>query len=596
MKAFSKTLLLLAGMSLLLAGCQKEGRYGNDSSLIRFTASSRPETKTVYSGADYTESGVTYERIDWEVDDVVRIWSPDAADRYHDLKHFADYRVVEVNANGRKSVAKIVNSATDYPVDPGVPDPYTEANDNVNGLVWGDAGSYSFYGVYPLVTGTLAEGGFSFTGSIPATQNVSEHTYESGRLVYEPDLEIGYLTAATQVSTTAAGQGPANGVTLEFEPAFTAFEVSLQAQADVEGSITVLGFDLVSKGDEALAGDVTVSYSGTTKTFDCSAATGKTVSISFPTGTVIAPATTSAAAKVLNFTVIALPQDIKKLQLHFTVLDEDGDEVERSLDLTYAKATTIGDKTYAAGDYVEFAACRKHRIYGIAMPRNVWKFAIELGGKVLPWIYTEESTIFSQNVQAKAFYVNGAIELLNETLYPKGNHYEAYDTGENDNFLTYAQWNALSAAEKTTYDNAHKTYYSQYYQQRTMDMNVTKPHFVVTFTPMAPFAGYWNLSAEAAPSYGSTAQGGPEGFSIYRYDGESDLPHWSDGQIMNQEITLNIYPAENRDPGKEYCMIIKAFFSPNKNGEPTYSADSEMQDVHGDGRYSYWKFIIPPTE
>ena len=601
MKAFSKTLLLLAGMSLLLAGCQKEGRYDSDSGLIRFSASTRPETKTVYSGVDVVDNGVTYERIDWEEGDQVRIWSPEAEDRYHSSKHYADYRVVEVEASGRLSKAKIVNAATDYPVDPGVPAPYTDENDNVNGLLWGSAGSYTFYGVYPVVTtGVLSDGGFSFTGSISTPQTVSAHTYPNNRVVYEPDLEIGYLTAATQVTTTVAGKGP--DVTLEFEPAFTAFEVSLKAQNDVVGSITVLGFDLVSKGDEALTGSFSVSYAGTTKTFDCSGATGKMVSITFPEGTEIAPAkaatSTSAAVpeKVLNFTVIALPQDFKKLQLHFTVLDENDEEVERSLDLSYAQATTVGDKTYAAGDYVEFAGCKKHRIYGIAMPRNVWKFAIELGGKVLPWIYTEESTTFSQNVQAKAFYVNGAIELLNETTYPKGNHYEAYDTGTNNNFLTYTQWAALSATDQATYNDAHKTYYSQYYQQRTMDMNVTNPHFEVTFTPMAPFAGYWNLSAEAAPSYGVTAQGGPEGFTIYLWDGESKLPHWSDGQIMNQEVTLYIQPAANRDPGKEYCMIIKAFFSPNKNGEPTYSADSEMQDVHGDGRYSYWKFIIPATE
>ena len=39
--------------------------------------------------------------------------------------------------------------------------------------------------------------------------------------------------------------------------------------------------------------------------------------------------------------------------------------------------------------------------------------------------------------------------------------------------------------------------------------------------------------------------------------------------------------------------LIKAYFSPNKNGEPTYSADSEIQDAHKDGSFSFWRFVIP---
>ena len=57
MKAFSKTLLLLAGMSLLLAGCQKEGRNGGDADLIRFSASARPETKTAYGDYENDNNG-----------------------------------------------------------------------------------------------------------------------------------------------------------------------------------------------------------------------------------------------------------------------------------------------------------------------------------------------------------------------------------------------------------------------------------------------------------------------------------------------------------------------------------------------------------
>lgn len=361
MKAFSKTLLLLAGMSLLLAGCQKEGRFDSDSSLIRFSAATRPETKTVYSGQDFTENGVTYERIDWiggnEGGDEIRIWSPDAADRYHDTKHYADYRVVEVTPDGRRSKAKIVNSATEYPVDPGVPDPYTDANDNVNGLVWGDAGNYTFYGIYPIVeNGALSNGGgFSFTGTIPSTQELSAHEYSADKVAYEPDMKSAYMAAAVQVETSTAGKGPAKGVTLEFDPLFTAFEISLSSES--EAAVELKTFELIANADApALTGNFTVTYSGLTRTISCTG-TGKKVSCDLSGLTV-------SSTKSLVFTFLALPQDLTGLAVNFIFANGE----TRKLDLTYASAVTVGGVDYPAGSYVPFAAFKKHRIKGIAMP------------------------------------------------------------------------------------------------------------------------------------------------------------------------------------------------------------------------------------
>ena len=251
----------------------------------------------------------------------------------------------------------------------------------------------------------------------------------------------------------------------------------------------------------------------------------------------------------------------------------------------------------------KFEAGKKYRINLLKLGGK-FTYAIALAGEALPWQYVEESTTYSENVQAKAFSIEGALETLESytkaqstiDLYGKetSNHYESYDTGTNSEFKTYAEWVALGSGQ-AAYNAAHPTYYQLHYQLRTLS-DPAKGFFEVTFTPIAPLGGYWSLSAEAAPSFGTTAQGGPEGFEIYLWDGESHLTNWNSGQIMNQTVTLHIFPAANRDTSKEYCMLLKSFFSPNKSGEPTYSADSELQDVHGDGRYSYWKFVIPATE
>ena len=592
MKAFSKTLLLLAGMSLLLAGCQKEGHYDDDKGLIRFSAATRPGTKTVYSGVDVTEGTVTYERIDWKENDRIRIWSPEATDRY-DLNHAADYKVVQVTPDGRRSTAKIVNASTEYPVDPGVPDPSAGENDNVNGLVWGDADTYTFYGTYPVLTGTVAKTNgtpsASFTGlEIEADQG-------TGDLSVNNMPKYGYLTAAK------TGVSNGSDVRLEFEPAFTAFEVTLQAQTGVEGEIPIVNFELVSEGDDVLAGPFGISYSGTTRSFDFSEATGKTVGITFPNGTTIAPATATADAKTLTFTVFALPHTVSNLMLRFTVKDDAGQNVTRKLRLTKDDGP------------IEFTGCRKHRIFGMAMPKDVWRF--ELDPLVLPWAGVTEETSFAENIQAKAIsFVNdtdgkyGALEetdawknseglRLNRLAgkdRPGSNHYEAFDTNPAiTSFLDYETFMGQTEAQKATYLREHPTYYELYFQQRHMLVTgVADPHFVITFTPMAPLAGYWTLKPESVGD-----QGGVEGFQFKILDGEQwQTTGWNSGQIMGVPVTIGIWPAPDSDRTKEYAMIIKAVFSTSKFGDPAFNADTEMQDVHGDGRYSYWKFILPVRE
>ncbi len=548
MKAFSKTLLLLAGMSLLLAGCQKEGRNGGDGELIRFTAGSRPDTKTAYGAYDNDASGnPIWQRIDWKVDDEVRIFSPEAADRYHSDKHYADYRVVEVTPNGRESEAKIVNTATG--------DSATEVNDNLNGLVWVGEPTYSFFGIYPVSAGTTAKDQETGATSASFTGLEIESDQDDGDLS-ENMPKYGYLTAAK------TGVSNGSNVRLEFEPAFTAFEVTLEAEKDA-GEITITGFELVS-GAEALAGQFSVSYSGTTRSFTCPAATdaNKVVGITFPTGTTIKPESSQGAgdAKTLNFTVFALPQDLTQLTLRFTVLDENDVEVERSLDLSYAQATTVGDKTYAAGDFVEFSACKKHRIYGIAMPNEVWRFAIQLSGVAMPWELKNSTTSFAEHILTSPFKITGCLEPT-DSADPGYNNY--YPAGTRD------------------------------YNVRTMDMrDATHRWFEVTFTPSAPEGGYWKLLPEGVAGLGSDA------FQVKLVLDEETETADLVGRIMGNPVKLRIYPnVTDAQRTEDHAIIIKAFFSNTLafDDNSTYSADSEIQDAHGNGTFSWWRFVIPQT-
>lgn len=530
MKAFSKTLLLLAGMSLLLAGCQKEGRNGGDADLIRFSASARPETKTAYGDYENDNNGdPVWQRIEWQVDDLVRIFSPEATDRYNDSKHYADYRVVEVSNSGRISEAKIVNSADD--------------NDNDNGLLWGDADSYTFYGIYPMLTGSVATtdnvNSCSFTGAkIDANQGTGDLSVNMPK--------YGYLTAVK------AGVSSRSNVRLEFEPAFTAFEVTLKAREDVVGEITLVDFNLVSLGDDVLGGPFSINYSGTDRSFDFSSATDKTVGVTFPAGTTI------SATKGLTFTVYALPQTVSNLMLDFTVKDANNQNVHRRLKLT------------KSGSAIEFTGCRKHRIYGVAMPDGIWQ--LEIDGDVLPWNGYSETIDSQVSVEGKV-QITGDIESV-------------YMDVDSD------------------YKNHYKSAfgYSKFYQIRTLDRGTTpiRPgeeetprvplgHFEMTFRPTAPVGGYWQL----IPQFKDGDTESPKHFRFEVVLPGGVISDQLTGPIINEAITVKIYPKDYESSDMNvYEVWFTAYFSPSKSFNPLISADSEFQDVHGDGRFSYWTFRL----
>ena len=593
-KPLTFSLTLLAATALLLVGCNPI--LPSEGNKVKFKAHSKsqPATKTAYAG-----TGSSHEDIYWSEGDDIRIYSGNTAVV---TPAFANYELV---ISSDKTRATLQNPAEAPNGLAWVTDP-AQGNDDV-----------TFYAVYPPST-QGSENGW-FTMSIPSEQTFAAPT--------GTDMKHAYMLAQNTLTRSQFN----SEVSLEFYPAFTAFQINLKSKDD---ELTLKKFRIYSE-DNHLAGD----YYGKLKAANTSELeneyfafnTDKSlrmdfayssnnlqneVFVEFPyyeTETETQKNTKISPTSEVDFTLLALPYGIvnatetydtkpypTNLWLEVTFLNEDGEEVKKKLALK--QTTTNEDVTTTA--FLKFASCKKYRLNGLAVDGgSKWRLTID--GEVLPWTYDEKKTTFSQNVQAKAFYVDGSLETLDgyknstETiaLYGKAtsNHYEAFDTGTNADFKTYAEWVALGDGQEA-YNFAHKNYYQLYYQLRRLDMAPSNPHFEVTFTPMAPLGGYWTLSTASAPSFGNTNQGGPEGFRIVLWDGESELDNWSSGQIMNQEVTLRIYPSAQRDPSKEYCMLIKASFSPNKNGEPSYSADSELQDVHGDGRYSYWKFVIPATE
>ena len=622
-----KSALLAMSIGLiLLSGCETFN-HSKKSREVTFGARiySGLATKTAYSGVTVTEgeepNKVTYERINWVDGDKIRIYSPEVVRRFSELNndveyHWADYSIVgstidnTVN-NGRSSQAKLqpLNKDTDFSTG--------------NGLFWSDdlvGQTASFYAVYPAPSVDDASGlvqtsdGWSPAGakgtiscSLPGTQAFSQ----------KGNMEYAFMTAC------APNVAFEDNVDLKFYPAYTAFEFHLAIDATASVNELYFGEFKLSSTVSSLFGNYDVICNTTNPdnpAYTCPAFSDGTAGEDDSANNCINVdlngyklVKSGEGNTELVFTVFALPQELKNLSISFEVGPSTGSYVTRTLDFKKTENNVAS--------WLSFKGCAKHVIKGLAMKGEMWMLQID--GLVLPWDYQVEKTTFTQNVQSGPFTISGALEttdawMENEvyggrywnklvgkmdsndpTRGAKGsNHYESYDTGTNTEFKTYSEWVALGSGQNA-YNLDHVSYYQLYYQLRTLDMSITpvqRRRFDVTFKPMAPLGGYWTLSTANAPSFGNTAQGGTEGFRIVLWDGESEITNWSSGQIMNQEVTIRIYPSDSRDPSKEYCMLIKASFSPNKNGEPTYSADSEIQDVHGDGRYSYWKFVIPATE
>lgn len=365
------SILLGAGILLSLAGCQKGTTSDNEGKLIQFGAKSGAPTRTAYSGEGTTgdKDELTWERIDWVEGDEVLIGSDKAFGRKGGTNRYANYRIYGVQANGNISTASI-------------------SDNDGKGLVWGNESAYTFYGIYPASAGdaNIADGNATFTIATPQSP-------KDGKT----DMEQAVMLAKV------SGVAPNQTVDLHFYPAYTAFEFVLKA-ANTDVNLTkvelVSDSDLVGTVTATIAEGTTTNSAGETigaSTFSAPTDAGKVLTYNFPSGTKVTKDTE------LTFTVFALPVDVVKLKLRFYTNDTD-------FQLATLKKKVNGVQT----DEVTFDACRKHKIYGLAIPDGQWHLYLE--ADVLDWI-EEQKTIQYGEATADGVVVSAsALEPINSMV------------------------------------------------------------------------------------------------------------------------------------------------------------------------------------
>ena len=364
-------LLLSAGILLSLAGCQKGTLTNQSGQAIRFGAVTSAPTRTSYSGEGTADPDnadrLSWERIDWVAGDQIMIASDKALSR-DNVNYSAVYRVVAPSKkNADVSQASIVN-------------------DEGKGLVWGDDANeeYTFWGVYPAAVGdkNLEEGKVTF--SIASTQSADS----DGKLDMSQAVMLAKITGAKPSDKS---------VDLQFYPAYTAFEFVITGAAANKSAVPLTKVELISSSN--LCGTVTATLAEFTRnntagkpigasTYVASTDAGKILTYTFPNGTTVTKDAT------LTFTVFALPTDINKLQLKFYSSETD-----------YHIATLKTKVNGVQSDAITFDACRKHKIYGLALPEGEWHVYLE--ADVQEWLDAQK-TIEYGNADADGVVVSAS--------------------------------------------------------------------------------------------------------------------------------------------------------------------------------------------
>lgn len=345
----------LLGLTLFLSSCEKSG--GSVSRQIRFSAVSRAEaaagTRTAYSGAiiPVTEGGTSkkYERIDWLDGDNILICSDVA--KTPSNQSSSEYSISDVSESSDylKSVAKV------EPVDE-------------QGLQWGDgAGPYRFMGVYPSSPATISTAGVVTGMSIPGAQNVdpnkTKETQENGNVTnvtFTPDMSYAWMLA------DAPGVSEGGNVDMQFYPAFTAFEFTIQCQ-EAE-MISIQSFQLSSASKDIWGPfSANLAANGGSSFTPPTSGENKSITVNFSGNCAVVTNT-----KSVTFTIFALPDVIDH------VLDD------LSITVTAAKESMAANNIYTrtlalkqGDDFIEFEPGKKHRIFGLAMPNGDYRFILE---------------------------------------------------------------------------------------------------------------------------------------------------------------------------------------------------------------------------
>lgn len=235
-----------------------------------------PETKTIYSGVEYTYNGTRFERIDWITKqmsgdgtdynwyDMIEIYSPEAVNG-----PIAHYEVHE----GENTPA--ADNSTDYA--------YLLRSGN-SSLQWGEGstitddegkittGVHHFYAMYPSrklfegIDNTLFQGirmdGSILTGIVPTAQSPERiGTDDSGNYIAVPNMKYAYMAARTTASKEDGGN-----VKLTFVPVVTAVEIELELSGQFlpegsTGEVTPVTIGEIQVQGTGIAGEFTANLS-----------------------------------------------------------------------------------------------------------------------------------------------------------------------------------------------------------------------------------------------------------------------------------------------------------------------------------------------
>ena len=369
-------------------------------------------TKTVYSGERFNV-GTTqkYERVDWVVDDCIRVVSVKCPEGY------ADYKVTKVSGNSdEKSSAQISPAAT-----------------SGHGLTWGD-GTHDFYAIYPAPGATGAPAGLIYTGEtpttvtlpIPATQ-VFSSVETSGTLTKMlPDMNYAYMYAATRVND------PSANVNLAFKPLFTAFEITVGSDGADELDL----YSFYMTATQNLSGTFTVTMNAEGGSWTLGSVTGGSNRINVDLGGSGNP-TKVKNDKALTFTVFAVPQaTLSGIVLHFET-----SKGPRTLELKYAN-----------GNPIEIHAGQKAVIEGLQIPGTVRVYTIEPIANLDFWGVGANSGSFKVRSYSTSIYSSTPRDEKWKIEYST-DYNEIYGTGTWSS--TPASWMTVSGA--SYYDGREET-------------------------------------------------------------------------------------------------------------------------------------------
>ena len=523
MRNISKMFLLSAGIILSLAGCQKGTTPTNlTGKAIHFSAAAGSvSTRTAFSG-DGTQDGtktdefgrklLTKERIDWTVGDAVLIAS-DKATVYQGTTPYATYTVASVTTNADNIISEAKLDEKDGPEE----------------LFFTGADSYTFWGIYPAAVGDgddLKEGEASYTikGAQPAndpTATASDPVTVDGVTKKLTTLSADMTQA---VMLAKAENQTAESVVMEFYPAFTAFEFTLNS---LTSDLELATLELKDAAGKPIAGDVVATIStGGASTFAIPESTKTSLIYTFPEGTKI------TKTDYLTFTVFALPEDILGLDLKFTMAD--GEEQTAKL------KQIVGDEPKD----IKFEKCKKHNLRGIAV-RGGWNFKyLTLDIDVLKWVDVSSAISSGDGVQATQFNINGADNLR-----------ELKDAAVNAD-------TSLNDDEKAERKEANKAYRQWWvFPAKTGD---TQNEVTVTYKIMMPLEGTWNVEVFGDTDY----------FTVTPTSG-----NLAGSDASATYITLKITSTAT---DKKYIYLKTSVTTAGEEGE-TYSLDSETQlyDLRG---------------